>query len=124
MLLDTNSPEGGRRGPGGLVLHKALEWEWSWRPGITPDAGGRSGPGGLVLHQGGWDRSDPRGGNWIPGNSRLCSSVQIPQNMATTESIPTAARGVDTKGLRHLYQGSVGDGKRLEYWCSRFTRGH
>ena len=49
----------------------------------------RSGPGNLVLHQGGWDRSDPRGGNWIPGNSRLCSSVQIPQNMATTESIPT-----------------------------------
>ena len=38
----------------------------------------RSGPGGLVLHQGGWDRSDPRGGNWIPGNSRLRSSVQIP----------------------------------------------
>ena len=35
----------------------------------------RSGPGGLVLHQGGWDRSDPRGGNWIPGNSRLYSSV-------------------------------------------------
>ena len=31
-----------------------------------------------MLHQGGWDRSDPRGGNWIPGNSRLCSSVQIP----------------------------------------------
>ena len=40
--------------------------------------GGRGGPGGLVLHQGGWDRSDPRGGNWIPGNSLLCSSVQIP----------------------------------------------
>ena len=55
----------------------------------------RSGPGGLVLHQGGWDRSDPRGGNWIPGNSRLCSSVQFPQNVATTGSIPTAARGVD-----------------------------
>ena len=35
----------------------------------------RSGPGGLVLHQGGWDRSDPRGGSWIPGNSRLYSSV-------------------------------------------------
>ena len=55
----------------------------------------RSGPGGLVLHQGGWDRSDPRGGNWIPGNSRLCSSVQFPQNVAMTGSIPTAARGVD-----------------------------
>ena len=41
----------------------------------------RSGPGGLVLHQGGWDRSDPRGGGWIPGNSRLCSSVQIPQRL-------------------------------------------
>ena len=55
----------------------------------------RSGPGGLVLHQGGWDRSDPRGGNWIPGNSRLCSSVQFSQNVATPGSIPTAARGVD-----------------------------
>ena len=30
--------------------------------------------------------------------------------MATTGSIPTAARGVDIKGLRHLYQGSVVDG--------------
>ena len=48
-----------------------------------------------MLHQGGWDRFDPRGGNWIPGNSRLCSSVQIPRNVATTGSIPTAARGVD-----------------------------
>ena len=27
--LDTNSLEGGRRGPGGLVLHQTLEWEWS-----------------------------------------------------------------------------------------------
>ena len=84
----------------------------------------RGGPGGLVLHQGGWDRSGPRGGNWIPGNSRLCSVVQIPQNMATTGLIPMAARGVDTNGLRHLYQGSVGDSKRLECWCSRFTLGH
>ena len=48
-----------------------------------------------MLHQGGWNGSDPRGDNWIPGNSRLCSSVQIPQNMVTTGSIPTAARGVD-----------------------------
>ena len=67
-----------------------------------------------MLHQGGWDRSGPRGGGWIPGNSRLCSSVQIPQNVATTGLIPTAARGVDTNGLRHLYQVSVGDGKQLE----------
>ena len=74
----------------------------------------RSGHGGLVLHQGGWDRSDPCGSSWIPGSSRLCSSVQIPQNVVTTELIPTAARGVDTNGLRHLYQGSVGDGKQLE----------
>ena len=71
----------------------------------------RSGPGGLVLYQGGWGRSGPCGGDWIPGNSRLCSSVQTPQNMAMTRSIPTAARGVDTNGLRHLYQGSMGDGK-------------
>ena len=67
-----------------------------------------------MLHQGGWDRSGPRGGGWIPGNSRLCGSVQIPQNVATTGLIPTAARGVDTNGLHHLYQGSVGDGKQLE----------
>ena len=64
-----------------------------------------------MLYQGGWGRSGPHGGDWIPGNSRLCSSVQIPQNMAMTRSIPTAARDVDTNGLRHLYQGSVGDGK-------------
>ena len=63
-----------------------------------------------MLYQGAWDRSGPRGGNWIPGNSQLCSSVQIPQNMVMTGSIPTAARGVDTNGLRHLYQGSVVDG--------------
>ena len=35
---------------------------------------------------------------------------KFPQNMATTGSIPTAARGVDTKGLRHQYQGSMVDG--------------
>ena len=29
VLLDTTSPEGGRRGPGGLVSHQTLEWEWS-----------------------------------------------------------------------------------------------
>ena len=63
-----------------------------------------------MLHQGGWDRSDTRGGYWIPGNSRLCSQVQFPQNVATTGSIPTAARGVDTRGLRHLYQGNAVDG--------------
>ena len=57
-------------------------WSGSGPGGLVLDVGVRSGPGGLVLHQGGWDRSDPRGGNWIPGNSRLCSSVQIPQNMA------------------------------------------
>ena len=28
----------------------------------------RSGPGGLVLHQGGWDRSDPRGDDWLNTN--------------------------------------------------------
>ena len=35
---------------------------------------------------------------------------KFPQNMATTGSIPMAARGVDTKGLRHLYLGSAVDG--------------
>ena len=30
----------------------------------------RSGPGGLVLPQGGWDRSDPRGDDWL--NTKFC----------------------------------------------------
>ena len=51
-----------------------------------------------MLYQDGWDRIGPRGGDWIPGNSRMCSSVLIPQMMATTRSIPTAAKGVDTNG--------------------------
>ena len=61
-----------------------------------------------MLHQGSWDRSDPRGGDW----------------MATTGSIPTAARGVDTKGLRPQYQGSVGDGSDWNTGVSKLTRGH
>ena len=52
----TNSLEGGRGGPGGLVLYQTRA---------------EGGPRGLVLHQGGWDRSDPRGCNWILGNFRL-----------------------------------------------------
>ena len=32
----TNSLEGGRRGPGGLVLHQTQVERWSWRPGVTP----------------------------------------------------------------------------------------
>ena len=74
-----------------------------------------------MLYQGGWSRSGPLGGDWIPGNSRLCSSVQIPQNVAMTRSIPTAARGVDINGLRHLYQGSVGDGK---HWITGIQGSH
>ena len=74
VSLDTNSPEAAKEVPGA--------WYYTRH-------GCRSGPGGLVLHQGGWDRSDPCGGDW----------------MATSGSIPTAARGVDTKGLRHQYQG-------------------
>ena len=58
----------------------------------------KGGPEGLLLHQGGWDIPD------------YVARYKFPQNTATTESIPTAARGVDTNGLRHLYQGSVGDG--------------
>ena len=49
---------------------------------------------------------------------------KFPRIWRQLDLIPTAARGVDTNGLRHLYQGSVDDGKRLEYWCSKFTRGH
>ena len=44
------------------------------------------------------------------GIPNCVARYKFPQNMATTGSIPTADRGVDTKGLRHLYQGSVVDG--------------
>ena len=37
VTLSTNSPEGGRGGPGGLELHQALEGGGgSWRPGVIP----------------------------------------------------------------------------------------
>ena len=57
-------PTGGCWAP---IPHKAAEevlevWNYTRR-------WARSGPGGLVLHQVGWDRSGPRGGGWIPGNS-------------------------------------------------------
>ena len=94
---------------------------WSWGPGITPDTGV-----GVVLEawcytRVGWDRFDPRGGGWISGNSRLCSSVQIPRNVATTGSMPTAARGVDIQRRCHQYQGSVGDGSD---WCTGIQSSH
>ena len=38
-----------------------------------------------------------------------------------TRSIPTAARGDDTNGLRHLHQGSVGDGK---HWITVIQGSH
>ena len=50
---NTNSPEGGRGGPGGLVLHQTRA---------------ENGPRGLVLHQGGWDRGDPRGDDRLNTN--------------------------------------------------------
>ena len=56
VALGTNSPEGGRGSPWGLELHQAR-----WNSG---------GPWG----QEDWDRSGPRGGDWIPGNSRRCSA--------------------------------------------------
>ena len=47
--------------------------------------------------------------HWIPGNSRLSSSELIPQNMATTISIPTAARGVDISWARYQTAARGGD---------------
>ena len=68
----------------------------SWRPGITPDAGI-----GVVLEA--WCYTRAGGPEVVhvaatgfQGIPELCSSVQIPQTMATARSIPTAARGVDT----------------------------
>ena len=63
--------------------------EWSSRPGITPDTGV-----GVVLEA--WCYTREAGTEVI--------------HVATTGSIPTAARGVDIQRRCHQYQGSVGDG--------------
>ena len=80
------------------------------RPGITPDTGV-----GVVLEA--WCYTRAAGTEVIhvaatgfQGIPDCVARYKFPQNMATTGSIPTAARGVDTKGLRHQYQGSVVDG--------------
>ena len=107
MLLGNNSLEGGRGGPG-----------------ITPDTGV-----GVVLEAWCYTRAAgtevihvaATGFQGIPG---CVTRYKFPQNMATTGSIPTAARGVDTKGLRHLYQGSVVDGSDWNTGVRKFTRGH
>ena len=82
----------------------------SWRPGITPDTGV-----GVVLEA--WYYTRAAGTEVIhlaatgfQGIPDCVAQYKFPQSMATTESIPTAARGVNTNGLRHLYQGSVVDG--------------
>ena len=64
---NTNSPVGGKGGPGGLELHQTRA-ESGPRAWYYTRHGLRSGPGGLVLHQGGWDRSDPRGDDWLNTN--------------------------------------------------------
>ena len=84
----------------------------------------RGGPRGLVLPDtgvgvvlGAWCYTRAAGTEVIhvaatgfQGIPDCVARYKFPQNMATTRSIPTAARGVDTEGLRHLYQGSVVDG--------------
>ena len=49
---------------------------------------------------------------------------RFPQNMATTGSIPTAARGVDTKRAPSSIQGSVVDGSDWNTGVQKFTQGH
>ena len=68
----------------------------SWRPGITPDTGM-----GVVLEAWCYTKAGGPGvvhtaATRFQGIPELCSSVQIPQMMATARSIPKAARGVDT----------------------------
>ena len=67
----------------------------SWRHGITPDTGM-----GVVLEA--WCYTRAGGPEVVhvaatgfQGIPELCSSVQIPQMIATARSIPTAARGID-----------------------------
>ena len=96
----------------GVVGHQfPRRWQRrSWRSGITPDTGV-----GVVLEA--WCYTRVAGTEVIhvaatgfQGIPDCVARYKFPQNVATTGSISTAARGVDIKGLRHQYQGSVGDG--------------
>ena len=108
VALGTNSPEGGRGGPWGLELHQAR-----WNSG---------GPWVLVLYQEDWDRSGPRGGDWIPRNSRRCSArYKFPRWWRRLDLYQQQQGALIPMGLRHLYQGSVGDGK---HWITVIQGSH
>ena len=75
-----------------------------------------------MLYQDGWARSGPRGGDWIPGNSRRCSAqYKFPRRWRRLDLYQQQQGALIPMGLRHLYQGSVGDGK---HWITVIQGSH
>ena len=93
----------------------------SWRPGITPDTGM-----GVVLEA--WCYTRAGGPEW--STWRRLDSREFP-NCVARYKFPRRRRRLDLyqqqqgslipAGLRHLYQGSVGDGKR---WITGIQGSH
>ena len=82
---------------------------WSMRPEeLYQESWNRSSPWVLVLYQEDWDRSGPRGGDWIPGNSRRCSArYKFPRRWRRLDLHQQQEGASIPMGLRHLYRGSV-----------------
>ena len=107
VTLSTNSPEGGKGGAGGLELHQTLEWVWSWRPGVTP--------GRVVQEWSTWRRLDSRE---FPN---CVARYKFPRRRRRLDLYQQQQGSLIPAGLRHLYQGSVGDGKR---WITGIQGSH
>ena len=83
----------------------------SWRPGIIPGPGMR-----VVLEAWCYTRAGGPGvvhtaATRFQGIPELCSSVQIPQMKRWRDLYQKQQGALIPAGLRHLYQGSVGDGR-------------
>ena len=93
-ILDGTIPGNSQRGVVGHQFPRRRQRR-SWRPGITPDTGV-----GVVLEA--WCYTRAAGTEVIhvaatgfQGIPDCVARYKFPQNVATTGSIPTAARGVD-----------------------------
>ena len=93
----------------------------SWRPGIIPGAGM-----GVVLEAWCYTRVGGPGvvhtaAARFQGIPELCSSVQIPQMKRWRDLYQKQQGALIPARLRHLYQGSVGDGRR---WITGIQGSH
>ena len=70
----------------------------SWKSGITPDTGVGVGLEAWCYTRAAGTEVIHVAATWFQGIPDCVARYKFPQNMTTTASIPTAARGVDTMG--------------------------